>query len=138
MNVISNTDQTGLALSGGILSWYLGGMDGLICALIVFVATDYITWVMYAIVNREFSGEIGARGIFKKILIFAMVGIGHIIDSQIIGSGSIFRTAVIVFYLSNVGKSIVESAAVIGLPIPEKLKEVLTQLNSHAERYVKK
>lgn len=132
MKAIINADQTGFTLSGGILGWYLGGIDGLICALIVFVVIDYITWVMYAIVNRELSGEIGARGIFKKILIFAMVGIGHTIDSQIIGSGSIFRTAVIVFYLGNVGKSIIANATVIGLPIPNKLKEVLTHLNDHA------
>ena len=105
----------------------------MIYALVAFVVIDYITGVMCAIVNKKLSSEVGFKGLFKKILIFALVGIGHILDSQVIGSGSVLRTAVIFFYLSNEGISLVENAAFLGLPIPGKLKAVLEQLHERSE-----
>lgn len=125
--------QTVIAALGGWLGWLLGGLDGFLYALIIFVIVDYITGIMVAIINRELSSEIGARGIFKKILIFILVGIAHIIDSRLIGEGSVIRTAVIFFYLSNEGISIMENASRIGLPIPQKLKDVLAQLHGKGE-----
>ena len=91
--------QTVIAAMGGWLGWFLGGLDGFLYALIIFVIVDYITGIMVAIINKELSSEIGARGIFKKILIFILVGIAHIIDSRLIGEGSVIRTAVIFFYV---------------------------------------
>ncbi|MDD4803115.1 MAG: phage holin family protein [Syntrophomonas sp.] len=125
----TNTIQLTFAVIGGWLGFFLGGFDGFIYALVAFVVIDYITGVMAAILNKKLSSEIGARGIFKKVLIFLMVGIGNTIDSYLIGSGSTIRTAVIFFYLSNEGISIIENAAVIGLPVPDKLKTVLEQLS---------
>lgn len=125
--------QTAIAALGGWLGWFLGGLDGFLYALIIFVIVDYITGIMVAIINRELSSEIGARGIFKKILIFIFVAIAHIIDSRLIGEGSVLRTAVIFFYLSNEGISITENASRIGLPIPEKLKDVLAQLHGKSK-----
>lgn len=119
---------------GGWLGWFLGGCDGLLYALIAFVVIDYITGVMCAVIDHNLSSEIGAKGIFKKVLIFLLVGVGHIIDTQVIGSGSVLRTAVIFFYTSNEGVSLVENAAHLGLPIPEKLKDVLEQLHDRAEK----
>lgn len=128
-----NYIQTFIVAIGGWLGWFLGGLDGFLYALIIFVIVDYITGIMVAIINRELSSEIGARGIFKKILIFILVGIAHIIDSRLIGEGSVIRTAVIFFYLSNEGISIIENASRIGLPIPEKLKDVLAQLHGKSK-----
>lgn len=125
--------QAMIAVVGGWLGWFLGGLDGFLYALIIFVIVDYITGIMVAIINRELSSEIGARGIFKKFLIFILVGIAHIIDSRLIGDGSVIRTAVIFFYLSNEGISIMENASRIGLPIPQKLKDVLAQLHGKGE-----
>jgi toxin secretion/phage lysis holin len=102
-------------------------------ALVAFVVLDYITGVMLALLEKRLSSDIGARGIFKKVMIFCLVGVAHIIDSNIIGDGSVIRTAVIFFYLSNEGISIVENASKIGLPIPEKLKNVLAQLREGGE-----
>jgi toxin secretion/phage lysis holin len=113
---------------GGWFGWALGGFDGFLYALIVFIVIDYITGLMSAIIEKRLSSEIGAKGIFKKVLIFFLVGVAHIIDSQIIGDGSAIRTAVIFFYLSNEGISIIENASRIGLPVPEKLKDILAQL----------
>lgn len=125
--------QVGFAAVGGWLGYFLGGMDGFIYALITFVVVDYITGLMCAILDKKLSSEFGFRGIFKKILIFSLVAIGHIIDKSVIGDGSVIRTAVIFFYLSNEGVSILENAAHIGLPIPQKLKDVLGQLHNKGD-----
>lgn len=126
--------QMAFTALGGWLGFYLGGTDGMLIALIVFVVLDYITGVMCAIVDKKLSSEVGFKGIFKKVLIFALVGIGHILDSNVIGSGNALRTAVICFYLSNEGLSLIENAAHIGLPIPEKLRDILAQLHNHSDK----
>lgn len=129
-----NVIQLVFTAIGGWLGWFLGGCDGLLYALIAFVAIDYITGVMCAVADHSLSSEVGFKGIARKVLIFLLVGIGHILDTQVIGTGSVLRTAVIFFYLSNEGVSLVENAAHLGLPVPEKLKAVLEQLHDRAEK----
>jgi toxin secretion/phage lysis holin len=129
-----NIIQVIFAAVGGWLGYFLGGCDSLLYALLAFVTLDYLTGLMCAIVDKKLSSEIGFRGIFKKVLIFIMVGIGHIMDMQVLGSVGVLRTAVIFFYISNEGVSLVENAAYLGLPIPEKLKAVLEQLHNRAEK----
>lgn len=129
-----NTIQIIFAAVGGWLGYFLGGCDGLLYALIAFVAIDYITGVMCAISDKTLSSEVGFKGICRKVLIFLLVGIGHIVDAQVIGSGGVMRTAVIFFYLSNEGISLIENAAHLGLPVPDKLKAVLEQLHDRAEK----
>ena len=119
---------------GGWLGWFLGGCDGLLYALIAFVVIDYITGVMCAIADKKLSSATGFKGICRKVLIFLLVGIAHILDVNIIGSGSVLRTAAVFFYISNEGVSIMENAAHLGLPVPVKLKEVLEQLHDRAEK----
>ncbi len=128
-----NMVQLIFAAVGGWLGWFLGGCDGLLIALVIFAAADYITGVMCAISDRKLSSEVGFRGICRKVMIFMLVGMGHIIDTAVIGNGSVLRTAVIFFYLSNEGVSLLENAAHLGLPIPQKLKDVLAQLHDRAE-----
>ena len=118
---------------GGWLGWFLGGCDGLLYALIAFVVIDYITGLMAGVIQKKLSSEVGFKGICKKVAIFCLVGIGHVLDTRIIGNGSVLRTAVIFFYLSNEGISIIENVAIIGLPVPKKLKDVLAQLHDDAE-----
>lgn len=129
-----NTIQLIFAAVGGWLGYFLGGCDGLLYALIAFVVIDYITGVMCAISDKTLSSEVGFKGICRKVLIFLLVGIGNIIDVQVIGSGGVMRTAVIFFYLSNEGISLIENAAHLGLPVPDKLKAVLEQLHDRAEK----
>jgi toxin secretion/phage lysis holin len=130
MKNIINTAQIIFAALGGGLGWFLGGWDGFLYALVAFVVIDYLTGLMAAAVEKKISSEVGFRGIFKKVLIFMLVGIGSILDRQIIGDGSVLRTAVIFFYISNEGISIIENAGRIGLPIPQKLKDILEQLKT--------
>ena len=114
---------------GGWLGWFLGGCDGLIVTLVAFVAVDYITGVMCAVADRRLSSAVGFKGICRKVLIFLLVGMGNLLDVYVIGNGSVLRTAVVFFYISNEGVSLAENAAHLGLPVPEKLKAVLEQLH---------
>ena len=117
--------QIAFTAFGGFLGWFLGGIDGFLYALIAFTVIDYITGVMCAITDKKLSSSVGFKGICRKVLIFTLVGIGNIVDVYVLGQGGVLRTAVIFFYLSNEGVSILENSAHLGLPIPEKLKEVL-------------
>ena len=128
-----NMAQLAFAAIGGGLGWFFGEMDGFFYALIAFVVIDYLTGVMCAILDKTLSSNVGFRGIFRKVLIFVMVGIGHVIDTQLIGNGDALRTAVIFFYISNEGVSLLENAAHVGLPVPEKLKDGLAQLHDRTE-----
>lgn len=127
------TIQIAFAAVGGWLGWFLGGCDGLLYALLAFAVVDYVTGVMCAIVDKKLSSSVGFKGIFRKVLIFVMVGIAHILDTQIIGNGSVLRTAVIFFYISNEGVSLLENASHLGLPVPEPVKTVLKQLHDRSE-----
>ena len=128
-----STIQLVLAAIGGWLGWFLGGCDGLLYALIAFVVVDYITGIMCAVVDKKLSSAVGFKGIFKKVLIFTLVGIANILDVNVIGTGSVLRTAIIFFYISNEGVSLLENAGHLGLPIPQKMKDVLEQLHDKSE-----
>ena len=129
-----NTIQFIFTAVGGWLGYFLGGCDGLLYALIAFVVIDYITGVMCAVIDRKLSSAVGFKGIFRKVLIFLLVGIANIIDVQVVGTGAVLRTAVIFFYISNEGVSLLENAGHLGLPIPERVKTVLKQLHDRAEK----
>ncbi|MDN4186093.1 MAG: phage holin family protein [Dehalococcoides mccartyi] len=126
--------QTGFAGLGGLLGWYMGGLDGFLYALIAFIAVDYLTGVLRAVAEKRLSSRIGAKGIAKKVAIFLVVGIGHLADTYLLGgTGAPLRTAVIFFYISNEGISLLENTVAIGLPVPDKLKTILAQLNGKGE-----
>ncbi|WP_432763131.1 phage holin family protein [Enterococcus hirae] len=123
-----NLIQTGFVATGGLVGWYLGGFDASLYTLLAFVMVDYITGVLRAINEKKVSSRIGAKGITKKILIFLLVGVGHMLDLEL-KTGNVLRDAVIFFYISNEGISLLENAVSIGLPLPEKVKEALKQLH---------
>ena len=134
MKELWNVTQMAFAAIGGFVGWFLGGFDGFLYTLVAFVAIDYLTGVMCAINDKTLSSAVGFRGICRKVLIFAMVGLANILDVYILGEGSVLRTAVIFFYLSNEGVSMLENAAHLGLPVPDKLKDVLQQLHEREEK----
>ena len=116
---------------GAIIGFFIGGADGLIRALIIFAIVDYITGVAAAAIEHKLNSEIGFKGITKKLLLFCIVGVAHILDLYVIGSGAVCRSAVVLFYIANEGLSIIENSARCGLPIPEKLKIILEQLKEN-------
>ena len=128
-----NMIQVVFTMLGGWIGYFVGGCDGLLYALLAFVVIDYITGMMCAIADRKLSSEVGFKGICRKVLIFLLVGIANILDVNVVGTGSVLRTAVIFFYISNEGVSLLENAAHLGLPVPDKMKAVLEQLHKRSE-----
>ena len=132
--------QIAAAAIGGWIGYFLGGKDGMLIALVIFMALDYITGLMCAVMDKKLSSAVGFKGICKKVLILMLVGVANILDVHVVGNGSALRGAVIAFYLSNEGLSLLENAAYIGLPVPDKLREILSQLhnrenkNDHTEK----
>ena len=129
-----NVIQLIFSALGGWLGYFLGGCDGLLYTLLAFTAMDYVTGIMCAVNDHTLSSEVGFRGICRKVLIFMLVGIANILDADVVGTGSVLRTAVIFFYISNEGVSLLENAAHLGLPVPEKIKMVLEQLHDRAKK----
>lgn len=121
--------QMDFSIIGGWLGYFVGGVDGQMTALIIFMAIDYITGLMCAVADKKLSSAVGFKGICKKALIILLVGVAHIVDLHMVGTGSALRSAVVCFYLSNEGVSLLENSAHLGLPIPDKLKTVLEQLH---------
>lgn len=128
--------QMAISVIGGWLGYFVGGVDGLMTALLVFMVIDYLTGVMCAVYDKTLSSEVGFRGICKKMLIVLLVGVAHIVDVDVVGTGDALRSAVVCFYLSNEGVSMLENAAHLGLPIPEKLKDILAQLHNRSDKDV--
>ena len=126
--------QIAFSAIGGFIGWLLGGFDGFLYALIAFAVIDYITGVMCAMSDKRLSSAVGFKGICRKVLIFVLVGIGNMVDVYVLGEAGVLRTAVIFFYLSNEGVSLLENSAHLGLPIPQKLKSVLEQLHNRNEK----
>ena len=116
--------------AGAALGEYLGSFDSLMYALLAFIVTDYVTGLLCAIVERNLSSAIGFKGICQKVFILALVGVANILDVHVVGGGCVLRSAVIFFYISNEGISIIENAARIGLPVPKKIQAVMKQLRN--------
>ena len=125
--------QIAVTAIGGWLGYFVGGWDGMLIALVILMALDYITGVMCAVADHKLLSAVGFKGICKKVFILLLVGVANIVDVHVVGTGSALRGAVVCFYLTNEGVSILENAGHIGLPIPEKLKTVLEQLHGRTE-----
>ena len=117
--------KSAAAAIGGAAAYLWGPWDALITALIALVAIDYVTGVICAAANKRLSSEIGFKGLIKKALIFALVAVAGVADKVIPATNQAIRAAVILFYIANEAISILENAAELGLPVPEKLKAVL-------------
>ena len=126
--------QIAAAAVGGWLGYFLGGRDGMLIALIVFMVIDYITGLMCAVVDKKLSSAVGFKGICKKVLLLMLVGVANIMDIHVVGQGSALRGATIAFYLSNEGLSILENAVHLGLPVPDGLREILAQLHNRKKK----
>ena len=124
-----NSIQLIFAAVGGWIGWFLGGCDGLLYALLLFVVSDYITGVLCAVSDKKLSSAVGFKGIARKVLIFILIGIANALDLYVLEHAGVLRTAVIFFYISNEGLSLIENSVHLGLPVPAKLKDVLEQLH---------
>ncbi len=130
MNDITEWVDWAFAGIGAVLVWFFGGADGLIVALIAFTCMDYFTGIIAAGIQHQISSRVGFKGIAKKVVIFVLVGIAHVIDKQFLGQTAVLRDAIVLFFCANEGMSILENADVIGVPIPEKLRELFLQMKN--------
>lgn len=119
--------------AGAVFGFLFGKVTGIFWALIAFMALDYITGVIIAIINKKLSSEVGFKGLAKKFLILIFVSVGHIADTYVLGGAPVAMSAVILFYLANEGISILENAASLGLPVPKKLQDILEQIRDKSE-----
>ena len=118
---------------GAVLGFLFGKVNGLFWALIAFMATDYITGVIVAVIDKQLSSEVGFKGLAKKLLILVFVSLGHIADMYVLGGTPVAMSAVMLFYIANEGLSIIENAGNLGLPVPKKLKDIMIQLKKESE-----
>lgn len=116
------------AIVGGVLGLLIGKVDGVLIALLVFMAIDYLSGIMVACKQHTLSSEVGFTGIAKKVFVLLLVIVGNVLDVYVLGGGAVMRSAVIIFYLANEGLSILENAGNLGVPYPDKLRAVLAQL----------
>ena len=122
---------------GGIItavSGFLGGMDGIMYALIAFITIDYITGVAVAVKQKKLSSEVGFWGLVRKVCIIALVGVAHFVDVYVMHTGDIFRTAIALYYIGNEGVSLLENMGNLGVPLSKKLKDVLEQLKTDNDK----
>jgi len=138
MKELWNTTKLIFASIGAAVGWFEGGADNFIYALIMFTIVDYIFGVLRAIAEKKLSSRIGAKGIVKKVGMFLIVGVSHLADLYLLQEGGALRTAIVFFYCSNEGISILESASVIGLPIPQTLRDALSQIRKKSGETEKK
>lgn len=126
--------KTAIIAFGAAVGAFIGRADGLLIALISLCVADYITGVIAAAVNHRLNSAVGFRGIAKKLFMFALVGVGNVIDVNALAGTAVLRSAIICFYLANEALSIIENAGEIGLPVPKKLKLLLDNLKEKSEK----
>lgn len=130
MSKIQIAIDSAAGIVGAVIGFMYGEVNGLFWALIAFMALDYISGVLAAIGGRKLSSKVGFRGIAKKLLILVFVALGHITDTYVLGGVPAAMSAAMLFYIANEGISIVENAAALGLPVPQKIKSVLEQIKN--------
>ena len=127
MNNVVKAITVGLT---GIAGFLIGEFDGLYKALLMLIIADYITGVIVAVVKKQLSSEIGAKGIAKKVLMLIIVAVANVLDVQIIGGGAGLRNITIIFYAANEVISLLENTGKLGVPYPPKMLEMLEQLKN--------
>ncbi|WP_238594750.1 phage holin family protein, partial [Caenibacillus caldisaponilyticus] len=121
--------KTIVAVGGAAASYLFGGWSSLLSILLTFVIIDYISGFAAAAIAGKLNSEVGLVGIAKKVGIFAIVAVAHLVDS-VLGDSHMLRDGAIFFYLANEALSIIENAGRIGLPIPDRLKNAVEVLKN--------
>jgi toxin secretion/phage lysis holin len=126
--------KSAIIACGAALGVFLGRADGLLITLVILAVADYVTGIVSACVNKTLSSRVGFIGIAKKLFMFALVGVANLVDVNVLGGSSVLRGAIICFYIANEALSIIENAGKLGLPIPTKLKRLMEQLRTTADK----
>ena len=132
-NNIITTIKTVSAMLGGVIGAIFGELDGAMIALLAFIAIDYITGLLVGITSKTLNSAVGFKGLAKKVFILLLVLIANVLDTHVMDGSGVVRGLVIAFYIANEGLSILENAGKLGVPYPEKLRNVLEQLKEKNE-----
>lgn len=124
---LENVGKWVLAVGSWSVSYLFGGWSAVLGVLLVFVIMDYLTGVAAGWMSGELRSKIGLIGIARKVFIFAMVAVGHLVDG-ILGDGHLFRDTVAFFYIANELLSITENGGKLGAPIPSVIKQAIEVL----------
>jgi toxin secretion/phage lysis holin len=119
------TSMLGFSLAGSAVSFLVGGVDSLVIILLCFVAVDYATGIIASAMEGKLSSQVGFRGIVRKLLIFVLVAVSHLLDTVIGWDNHLIRDTIIFFYIANEFISIVENAGRVGVPIPTVLRKAI-------------
>ena len=132
-----NLAKTLVAVMGTWLTWLFGDWDTALIVLILFMVLDYATGLIKAYVNKVVSSDVGLKGIARKSLILIVLIVAVLLDRLLTNETWLFRTLVCYFYIANEGISLLENCAQLGLPIPDRLKDALVQLQQGNKKEIK-
>lgn len=118
-----------------IIHIFFGVPDSWLYAVITLVVLDYITGVCAAIHGGDLSSEIGAKGIAKKMAVFAVISLAHILDEYVLKEGGTIQTVTSIFYITNESISVLENVIRTGLPVPERLKSVIKSIEKSEDNF---
>ncbi|AMN34602.1 phage holin family protein [Clostridium perfringens] len=130
MENIINYIKFGIVSLGTLFTWIFGAWDIPLITLLVFIFLDYLTGVIKGCKNKELCSNIGLKGITKKGLILIVLLVAVMLDRLLDNGTWMFRTMIAYFYIMNEGISILENCSALGVPIPEKLKQALKEVNN--------
>ena len=130
---IANTCKNFISIALTTCIYLLGGMDIALKSLLIIICIDYLTGVLSAIYNKKLNSKIGFKGILKKFSYFCIIALSVIID-EVLGQTGVIRSLVIYFFVANDGISILENVGEMGIPLPQKLIEVLEQLKNKSNK----
>ncbi|MBY0219451.1 holin family protein [Paenibacillus illinoisensis] len=119
--------KTFIALLSSSATYFFGGWSGVLGVLLVFVIMDYLTGIAAAGASGKLESNVGMFGIARKVFIFAMVSVAHLVDG-VLGDGHLFRDAVAFFYIANELLSIIENGGKLGAPIPPAIRQAIEVL----------
>lgn len=135
MNNMEKVFNTAVAILATFFTYLFGGWDLALKILITFMVLDYVTGVIYAYVIKTLNSVVGFRGLIKKCMILAVLIVGVELDRMLGNGGTwVFRTLVAYFYIANEGISLLENISNLGVPIPNKIKTALEQLNNDEDQ----
>ena len=117
----------------GMLSYLFGEFDGFLQVLITLSAVDYLSGLCVGYERKNLSSATGFKGIARKVMIFALVGIANLIDKELLNDAHTLKTAVCLFYIGNEGMSIIENADKLGIPLPNALIKRFKQYKEEHE-----
>lgn len=131
----------GVAAIGGLIAGLYGGWPGIMTVLVVFMVADYVLGCACALTGKStktegggFLSRVAFMGLLKKAAIMLVVLLAVYLDKATGSTSTVFQSAAVFFYIANEGMSILENCALLGVPVPDTLRNALEVLKSKSEK----